>query len=90
MPLLDWTDYEAVTNSTLSDPDGRALADRLASSILRWSANYCNRLGWDHTTYTEIFSPADATDTFYLSALPLDTTQPVTVSTYNYSSNPLC
>jgi len=87
MPLLDWTDYEAQTNSTLSDPEGRALADSLAASILAWSARYCNRLGWSYGTYTESLSPDCATDTFYASALPLDTAQAVTVTTYNYSSN---
>jgi len=43
MALLDWTDFEAQTNSTLSVPDGRAQADRLADAILTWSARYCNR-----------------------------------------------
>src|SRR3954447_24139981 len=81
--LLDWTDYEAVTNSTLSDPDGRALADRIGTSILAWSARYCNRLGWSSGTYTEYFSSTEYLDQFYLSALPLDTAQPVTVTTYN-------
>ena len=87
MALLAWPDYAAATNSTLSDPDGRTFADQLAGSILAWSARYCNRPGWANQAYTEALSPTDPTDTFYLSALPLDTTQPVTVSTYNYASN---
>lgn len=87
MALLNFTDYEAQTNSTLSDPDGRTLADTLAASILAWSARYCNRLGWAKQAYTEALSPTDPLDTFYLSALPLDPTQPVTVSTYNYGTN---
>ncbi len=84
--LLDYTDFEAVTNSSLSDPDGRALANRLANSILAWSARYCNRLGWAYGTYTETFSPDDYLSQFYVSALPLDTTQSVTVATYNTST----
>lgn len=87
MALLSWVDFEQQTNSSLSDPDGRALADQLAGSILAWSARYCNRLGWAKQAYTEVLSPTEPTDTFYLSALPLDTTQPVTVNTYNYASN---
>lgn len=70
--LLGWPDFEAATNSTLSDPEGRDLADTLATSILAWSARYCNRLSWEHGTYTEVLSPTDPMDTFYLSALPLD------------------
>ncbi len=57
MALLDWTDYEAPTNSTLSDPDGRAFANRVADSILAWSARYCNQLGRAKTTYAETLSP---------------------------------
>jgi hypothetical protein len=57
MTLLDWTDCEAQTNSTLSDPDGRAFANRIADSLLAWSARYCNRLGWEYGTDTERFSP---------------------------------
>ena len=80
MALLPWVDFGQATNSTLSDPEGRDLADSLAASILAWSARYCNRLGWAKQTYTEVLSPTDPTDTFYLAALPLDTTQPITVS----------
>jgi hypothetical protein len=72
MPLLDWTSYEAETNSTLSDPEGRDLADRKAAAILAWSAKYCNRFGWQKGTYVDTFSPDDYASTFYLSALPLD------------------
>jgi hypothetical protein len=53
MALLEWTDYEAQTNSTLSDPDGRAFANRIAGSILGWSARYCNQLGRAKTTSAE-------------------------------------
>ena len=81
--LLDWTDFEAETNITLSDPEGRALADRKANAILAWSARYCNRLGWTKQTYTELVSPDRYTSLFYLSGLPVDTTQPVAVGTYN-------
>jgi len=87
MALLNWTDYEQQTNTTLQDPDGRALADSMAASILAWSARYCNRLGWAYGTYTEAISPPDALTTAYLSALPVDTTQPVTIATYNYATN---
>ncbi len=59
----------------------------MATSILSWSARYCNRLGWAYGTFTEVLNPTDPTDTFYVSALPLDTAQAVTVSTYNYGSN---
>jgi hypothetical protein len=83
MPLLDWTDFEAETNSVLSDPDGRALADKKANAVLAWSARYCNRLGWARQAYTEFVSPDRYTSLFYLSALPVDTTQSVTVGTYN-------
>ena len=85
--LLGWPDFEAATNSTLSDPEGRALADQLAGSILAWSARYCNRLGWSYGTYVESFNNDEATNTFWVTAPPLDTTQPLTLSTYNYSSN---
>ncbi len=87
MALLSWVDFEARTNSTLSDPEGRALADTMAAGILAWSARYCNRLGWSYNTYTEVLNPREPNDTFYVSALPLDPAQPVTVSTYNYGSN---
>src|SRR4051812_11758966 len=87
MALLNLTDFEAATNSALSDPDGRDLADSRAASSLAWSARYCNGRGWTKLTYTEVVSPTDPIDTFYLSALPLDTTQPVTASTSNYASN---
>lgn len=87
MALLSWVDYEAATNSTLSDPDGRSLADQLAGSILAWSARYCNRLGWSYGTYVESFNNDEATDTFWITAPPLGTAQPLTVSTYNYASN---
>jgi hypothetical protein len=87
MPLLNYQDYEAETNSTLSTPEGRALADRKAEAILSWSARYCNRLGWAKGTYVETLSPSEYASTFYLSALPLDTTQPVTVSSYNWSTD---
>jgi hypothetical protein len=87
MPLLDYTDFERQANATLSDPDGRALADTIANSILAWSAKYCNRLGWAKTTYSEYFSPDRYLDTFYVSALPLDTTQTTSVATYNANTN---
>ncbi len=87
MALLNFTDYESRANSTLQDPDGRALADTMAAGILAWSARYCNRLGWTYGTYTEVLNPTEPNDTFYVSALPLDPAQAVTVSTYNYSSN---
>lgn len=87
MPLLNYTDYEAETNSSLSDPEGRDFADRKAAAILAWSARYCNRLGWQKDSYTEVFSPEDFTRTFYLTALPLDPSQPVTVGTYSAASD---
>ena len=87
MALLSWVDFEAATNSTLSDPEGRALADQLAGSILAWSARYCHRLGWAYGPYVESFNQDEATNTFWVTAPPLDTTQPLTVSIYNFSSN---
>ncbi len=87
MALLNWTDYESRANSTLLDPDGRALADTMAAAILAWSARYCNRLGWAYGTFTETLNPTEPGDTFYVSALPLDPAQPVTVGTYNYATN---
>jgi len=87
MALLNWTDYEAQTNKTLEDPDGRALADSMAASILTWSARYCQRLGWAYGTYTENLSPPRPVATGYLSALPVDISQPVAVTIYNYSTN---
>ncbi len=52
----------------------------MAAAILSWSARYCNRLGWAYGTYTETLNPTGPTDTFSVSALPLDTAQAVTVS----------
>ncbi len=63
MPLLSWVGFEQQTNSTLSDPDGRALVDQLARSILAWSARDCHRLGWAYGTYTESFNNDAATHT---------------------------
>ena len=85
--LLSWVDYENQTNSTLSDLDGRAFANRIAESLLAWSARYCNRLGWEYDTYAETFSPDEYLSTFYVSALPLDPTQSVTVATFNDASD---
>ncbi len=59
----------------------------MAASILAWSARYCNRFGWAYGTYTESLSPLNSVTTAYLSALPVDTAQPVTITTYNYSMN---
>jgi len=87
MALLSFVDYEQQTNTTLEDPDGRALADSMAASILAWSARYCNRLGWAYGTYAESLSPPRVVTTAYLSALPVDTSQPVTITIYNYSTN---
>jgi hypothetical protein len=85
--LLSWVDFESRTNSTLADPDGRAFADRIADSILAWSARYCKRLGWEYGTYVESFSPGEYLSTFYVSTLPLDPTQSVTVATFNDASD---
>ncbi len=81
--LLDYTDYERQTNSSLSDPDGRNLANAIANAILAWSARYCNRLTWAYGTQTEYFSPDDYATQFYVSALPVDTAQTVGVATYD-------
>lgn len=85
MPLLDYTDYERQTNTTLPTAE-RTLANTIADALLQWSARYCHRAGWAKTTYTEVFSPSEYGDQFYVSALPLDTTQAVSVSTYNSTS----
>ncbi len=87
MALLSFVDYEQQANKTLEDPDGRALADSMAAAILAWSARYCNRLGWAYGVYTESLSPPRALATGYLSALPVDTSQPVTIGIYNFSTN---
>jgi hypothetical protein len=85
-PLND-TDDERQANATFADPDGRALADRLASAILAWSARSCNRLGWARQTSTGLVSPERHISLFSLSAPPLDTSQPVTVRTYNAATD---
>ncbi len=87
MALLSFVDYEQQANKTLEDPDGRALADSMAAAILTWSARYCQRLGWAYGAYTENLSPPRPVATGYLSALPVDVTQPVAVTIYNYSTN---
>lgn len=81
--LLDYTDFERQTNSSLSDPEGRNLANAIANAILAWSARYCNRLTWAYGTQTEYFSPDDYATQFYVSALPVDTAQTVSVATYD-------
>jgi hypothetical protein len=87
MALLSWVDFEQQSNKSLEDPDGRALADSMAAAILTWSARYCNRLGWSYGVYTENLSPPRALATGYLSALPVDPSQPVTIGIYNFSTN---
>ncbi len=47
--LLDWTDFETQTNSTLSDPDGRALADRLADGTVKISRVVRSIVAWRRT-----------------------------------------
>src|SRR4051794_22995721 len=82
MPLLDHTDLEDQKNVDLT-AEGQALADAMATSILAWAAKRCNRPGWDKVATTEYFSPEDEQDLFYVSRLPLSTTDAVTVTTYN-------
>ena len=36
MPLLSYLDLERQKNITLTNPDGRTLADTLATAILQW------------------------------------------------------
>ena len=86
MPLLDYTDLQTQKNIDLTS-NGIAEANLLANAILTWSANYCNRLTWAYGVQTEYFTFDQYQDTFYVSCLPLDTTQPVTVATYNSATN---
>lgn len=87
MRSLDFTDFEVATDGTLSDSEGRELADRKAAAILAWSAKYCNRLDLQKGTYTETFSPDGYASTFFLSALPLDASRAITVSINNASTD---
>lgn len=83
MPLLSSADLQTQKNITL-EPNGIALADTLATAILAWSANFCNRASWDYGTYTEDFDGAHMV--YYLANTPLDTAQPVAVSSFNIST----
>ncbi len=87
MPLLSYADLERQNNITLTDPAGRALANAIADGVLAWSARYCNRPGWAEAAYTEVFSPDDCCNLFYVRGLPLDTAETVTLTTYNDATN---
>lgn len=83
MPLLDYTDYERQNNLTLSDPDGRALANAIAAAILAWAEDRTGR-SFTKAVVTDYFD--GGSDTFDLISAPLDLTQPVTVGVFNDST----
>ncbi len=84
MPFLDYTDYERQTNQTLSDPDGRALANAIANGIVHWAEERTGRT-FTKGLVTDYFD--GGTDTFDLSASPIDLALPITVSIFNTSTN---
>lgn len=69
--LLDYTDLERQKNITLSDSDGRNLANAIANGLLAWSASYCNRAGWSKSTYTEAPRASGAPDTTAINRFSL-------------------
>lgn len=84
MPFLDFTDYERQTNQTLSSPDGQTLANAIANGIVHWAEQRTGR-SFTKGLVTDYFD--GGTNTFDLSANPIDLTLPITVSTFNTSTN---
>jgi hypothetical protein len=81
--LLDYQDLERQINQTVSDPDGRTLANAIAIGILAWAENSTGRI-FASGAHTEYFAGDESI--FSLHALPVDTNQPVTVFIFGATS----
>lgn len=82
MAFLDYTDLERESNITLTDPEGRALADKKATATLAWAAR---RIGYTIAQGTVADTFTEGGKTFYLS----NPTNPAisTVQTYNETTD---
>jgi len=82
MPLISYLDLEAHKNITLIE-DGQNLANTMAEAVLAWAEKRIGRT-FAKSVRTETLDGGQSR--YYLSGIPIDTTQPVTINLYSSGS----